>query len=78
MDNGYVSQTDLKQALAESEQRIIDDLTEKIRDAQTEILRAFYDWDRPCGRGSATGCKHRTPKLSRDRRERLELHLEAE
>jgi hypothetical protein len=33
--------------LAETEQRIIDKLTETIRDAQTEVLRAFYNWARP-------------------------------
>jgi hypothetical protein len=33
--------------LAETEQRIIDKLTEAIRDAQTEVLRAFYNWARP-------------------------------
>jgi hypothetical protein len=33
--------------LAEAEQRIIDKLTEAIRDAQTEVLRAFYNWARP-------------------------------
>ena len=33
--------------LAETEQRLVDTLTEAIRDAQTEVLRAFYSWARP-------------------------------
>jgi RecJ-like exonuclease len=33
--------------LAEAEQRIIEKLTEAIRDAQTEVLRAFYNGARP-------------------------------
>jgi hypothetical protein len=36
MDNGLVTKKDLEERL-----------TEKIRDAQTRILRAFYDWARP-------------------------------
>jgi hypothetical protein len=36
-----------KQDLAEAEQRITDKLIEAIRDAQTEVLRAFYNWARP-------------------------------
>ncbi len=41
------SKQDLADKLAEAEQRIIDTLTEAIRDAQTEMLRAFYSWARP-------------------------------
>jgi hypothetical protein len=36
-----------KKDLAESEQRLTETLTEAIRDAQTEMLRAFYNWARP-------------------------------
>ena len=36
-----------KRDLAEAEQRITDKLTEAIRDSQTEVLRAFYNWARP-------------------------------
>ena len=43
MDSDYVTKADLRQALRETEER----LTESIRDAQTEILRAFYNWARP-------------------------------
>jgi hypothetical protein len=32
-----------KQDLAE----VVDKLTEAIRDSQTEVLRAFYNWARP-------------------------------
>jgi hypothetical protein len=54
MDSEYVTRQDLQStkqdlqnALAATEERIVDHLTEKIRDAQTEILRAFYNWARP-------------------------------
>jgi hypothetical protein len=36
-----------KKDLAEFEERIVDKLTEAIRDSQTEVLRAFYNWARP-------------------------------
>lgn len=36
-----------KQDLAEAMQQITEKLTEAIRDSQTEVLRAFYDWSRP-------------------------------
>jgi hypothetical protein len=38
---------ELKQDMAEAEERIVDKLTEAIRDSQTEVLRAFYNWARP-------------------------------
>jgi vacuolar-type H+-ATPase subunit E/Vma4 len=62
MEPAYVTKEDLRQALAESEERIerrveqqlanlreelVNELTEKIRDAQTEILRGFHNWVRP-------------------------------
>jgi len=40
---------EFKSDLAETEHRITDKLTEAIRDSQTEVLRAFYDWARPIG-----------------------------
>lgn len=36
-----------KQDLADAVQQVTDKLTEAIRDSQTEVLRAFYDWSRP-------------------------------
>lgn len=47
MPDDHVTKSELKQALAESEQRIVEQLTETIRDAQTDVLRAFYNWARP-------------------------------
>jgi hypothetical protein len=38
---------EFKRDMAESEERIVDKLTEAIRDSQTEVLRAFYNWARP-------------------------------
>jgi len=38
---------ELKQDMAEFEVRIVDKLTEAIRDSQTEVLRAFYNCARP-------------------------------
>jgi len=38
---------EFKQDMAEFEVRIVDKLTEAIRDSQTEVLRAFYNWARP-------------------------------
>jgi hypothetical protein len=38
---------EFKQDMAEFEARIVDKLTEAIRDSQTEVLRAFYNWARP-------------------------------
>jgi hypothetical protein len=36
-----------KQDLADAVQKLTDKLTEAIRDSQTEVLRAFYEWARP-------------------------------
>jgi predicted nucleic acid-binding OB-fold protein len=36
-----------KRDLAEATQEITEKLTETIRDTQTEVLRAFYNWARP-------------------------------
>lgn len=36
-----------KQDIADAVQQLTDKLTEAIRDSQTEVLRAFYDWSRP-------------------------------
>jgi hypothetical protein len=36
-----------KRDLAEATQQLTEKLTEAIRDSQTEILRAFYNWARP-------------------------------
>jgi predicted nucleic acid-binding OB-fold protein len=41
------SKQDLADAIRQSEERIVDKLTEAIRDSQTEVLRAFYNWARP-------------------------------
>jgi len=38
---------EFKHDMAEFEVRIVDKLTEAIRDSQTEVLRAFYNWARP-------------------------------
>ena len=38
---------EFKQDMAEFEVRIVDKLTEAIRDSQTQVLRAFYNWARP-------------------------------
>jgi hypothetical protein len=38
---------EFKQDMVEFEERIVDKLTEAIRDSQTEVLRAFYNWARP-------------------------------
>jgi hypothetical protein len=38
---------EFKQEMGEFEERIVDKLTEAIRDSQTEVLRAFYNWARP-------------------------------
>lgn len=38
---------DMADAIRQSEERIVDKLTEAIRDSQTEVLRAFYNWARP-------------------------------
>jgi hypothetical protein len=38
---------DMAEAIHQSEERIVDRLTEAIRDSQTEVLRAFYNWARP-------------------------------
>src|SRR5579864_114588 len=38
---------DLAEAIQQVEERIVDRLTEAIRDSQTEVLRAFYNWARP-------------------------------
>jgi hypothetical protein len=40
--NAPVTRGDLEDALGAVETRIIDRLTESIRDAQTEVLKAFY------------------------------------
>ena len=36
-----------KRDLAEATEHITEKLTEAIRDSQTEVLRAFYNWARP-------------------------------
>jgi hypothetical protein len=36
-----------KQDIADAVQQLTDKLTEAIRDSQTEVLRAFYEWARP-------------------------------
>ena len=44
------SKEDLAQLRAEFKQELVDlgdRLTEAIRDSQTEVLRAFYNWARP-------------------------------
>jgi hypothetical protein len=38
---------DMAEAIQQVEERIVDKLTEAIRDSQTEVLRAFYNWARP-------------------------------
>jgi galactose-1-phosphate uridylyltransferase len=38
---------DLAEAIQQVEERIVNRLTEAIRDSQTEVLRAFYNWARP-------------------------------
>jgi hypothetical protein len=38
---------DMAEAIQQVEVRIVDKLTEAIRDSQTEVLRAFYNWARP-------------------------------
>ena len=38
---------EFKHDMAEFEVRIVDKLTEAVRDSQTEVLRAFYNWARP-------------------------------
>jgi hypothetical protein len=38
---------EFKQEMGEFEERIVDKLTEAIRDSQTEVLRALYNWARP-------------------------------
>ena len=38
---------EFKRDMVEVEERIVDKLTEAIRDSQTEVLRAFYNWARP-------------------------------
>jgi hypothetical protein len=38
---------DMAEAIQRVEERIVDKLTEAIRDSQTEVLRAFYNWARP-------------------------------
>jgi biopolymer transport protein ExbB/TolQ len=38
---------EFKQDMSEFEERIVDKLTEAIRDSQTEVQRAFYNWARP-------------------------------
>src|ERR1700674_3769240 len=38
---------DMAEAIHQVEERIVDKLTEAIRDSQTEVLRAFYNWARP-------------------------------
>ena len=38
---------EFKHDMAEFEVRIVDKLTEAIRNSQTEVLRAFYNWARP-------------------------------
>jgi response regulator RpfG family c-di-GMP phosphodiesterase len=36
-----------KKDLMELKEAVVNQLTEAIRDAQTEVLRAFYSWSRP-------------------------------
>jgi hypothetical protein len=36
-----------KRDLVEATREITEKLTEAIRDSQTEVLRAFYNWARP-------------------------------
>jgi hypothetical protein len=52
----FVTQQDLaaalkdlatKRDLVEATREITEKLTEAIRDSQTEVLRAFYNWARP-------------------------------
>ena len=38
---------EFKRDMVDVEERIVDKLTEAIRDSQTEVLRAFYNWARP-------------------------------
>jgi len=38
---------DMAETIQRVEERIVDKLTEAIRDSQTEVLRAFYNWARP-------------------------------
>jgi hypothetical protein len=38
---------DIAETIQRVEERIVDKLTEAIRDSQTEVLRAFYNWARP-------------------------------
>lgn len=50
MNGDYVTKQDLTAAVAQLEQgrhELRDELKEAIRDAQTELLRAFHNWARP-------------------------------